>query len=90
MNPTEQKTTVSEAVRKHKEFLFPAVANYYQEPVALVKGEGGVWRASVAGLSPGRYRYKFVVDGTRWVDDRANGLKEPDEFGGFNSLLNVV
>lgn len=44
MNPTEQKTTVSEAVRKHKEFLFPAVATYYQEPVALVKGEGEyVW-----------------------------------------------
>jgi 4-aminobutyrate aminotransferase-like enzyme len=44
MNPTEQKMTVSEAVRKHKEFLFPAVATYYQEPVALVKGEGEyVW-----------------------------------------------
>jgi 4-aminobutyrate aminotransferase-like enzyme len=44
MNPTEPKTTVSEAVRKHKEFLFPAVANYYQEPIALVKGEGEyVW-----------------------------------------------
>lgn len=44
MNPTEQKTTVSEAVRKHKEFLFPAVATYYQEPIALVKGEGEyVW-----------------------------------------------
>jgi 4-aminobutyrate aminotransferase len=44
MNPIEQKTTVSEAVRKHKEFLFPAVATYYQEPVALVKGEGEyVW-----------------------------------------------
>ncbi len=44
MNQAEQKTTVSEAVRKHKEFLFPAVATYYQEPVALVKGEGEyVW-----------------------------------------------
>jgi 4-aminobutyrate aminotransferase len=44
MNPTEQKTTVSDAVRKHKEFLFPAVATYYQEPLALVKGEGAhVW-----------------------------------------------
>jgi 4-aminobutyrate aminotransferase len=44
MNPTEQKTTLSEAIRKHKEFLFPAVANYYQEPIALVKGEGEhVW-----------------------------------------------
>ena len=44
MNPQEQKSTISEAVRKHKEFLFPAVATYYQEPVALVKGEGEyVW-----------------------------------------------
>src|SRR5579884_3261901 len=30
----------SETVRKHKEFLFPAVATYYQEPLALVRGEG--------------------------------------------------
>src|SRR5688572_28581550 len=44
MTETKQKTTISEAVRKHKEFLFPAVANYYQEPIALVKGEGEfVW-----------------------------------------------
>ena len=44
MNQAEQKSTVSDAVRKHKEFLFPAVATYYQEPVALVRGEGEyVW-----------------------------------------------
>ncbi len=35
---------MSEAVRKHKEYLFPAVAMYYQEPIALVKGDGNyVW-----------------------------------------------
>ncbi|HKG13016.1 MAG TPA: S8 family serine peptidase [Pyrinomonadaceae bacterium] len=56
----------------------------------LVKGSDGVWLASVEGLLPGRYRYKLVVDGARWTDDPANGLKEPDEFGGFNSVLNVV
>ena len=34
----------SEAVRKHKEFLFPAVAMYYAEPIEIVKGEGHyVW-----------------------------------------------
>lgn len=44
MDPKEQRSTVSDAVRKHKEFLFPAVATYYQEPLALVKGEGEyVW-----------------------------------------------
>src|ERR1700710_2847406 len=34
----------SQAVEKHRKFLFPAVAMYYQEPIALVKGEGSyVW-----------------------------------------------
>ncbi|MEO7674467.1 MAG: aminotransferase class III-fold pyridoxal phosphate-dependent enzyme, partial [Pyrinomonadaceae bacterium] len=44
MTQIEQRSALSEAIRKHKEFLFPAVATYYQEPVALLKGEGEyVW-----------------------------------------------
>jgi len=44
MSTPERQPASSETVRKHKEFLFPAVANYYQEPLALVKGEGfHVW-----------------------------------------------
>ncbi len=31
---------MSETVRKHREFLFPAVATFYREPLALVRGEG--------------------------------------------------
>jgi 4-aminobutyrate aminotransferase len=40
MTETEKQTTPSEIVRKHREFLFPAVATYYEEPIALVRGEG--------------------------------------------------
>jgi 4-aminobutyrate aminotransferase-like enzyme len=44
LNATETSPTNSEIVEKHKEFLFPAVAMYYREPVALVRGEGQyVW-----------------------------------------------
>jgi 4-aminobutyrate aminotransferase len=44
MSTAEHAQTQSETVRKHKEFLFPAVAMYYQEPIALVRGEGmHVW-----------------------------------------------
>jgi len=39
MSTVETQKTQSETVRKHKEFLFPAVATYYQEPLALVRGE---------------------------------------------------
>src|SRR5262245_33215708 len=36
--------SLSQAVAKHKQYLFPAVSMYYQEPIALVKGEGNyVW-----------------------------------------------
>ncbi len=44
MNATEASIDQKTTVQKHKEFLFPAVATYYQEPLALVKGEGEyVW-----------------------------------------------
>ena len=44
MGTAEQTKQGSETVRKHKEFIFPAVANYYEEPLALVRGEGfHVW-----------------------------------------------
>src|SRR3954469_16301060 len=44
MSTAEQQAAPSETVRKHREFLFPAVATYYQEPLALVRGEGQyVW-----------------------------------------------
>lgn len=48
------------------------------------------WRAEIAPLAPGSYRYKFVIDNERWIDDPCNGMKELDEHGGFNSILNIV
>ena len=36
-------------------------------------------------LPPGRYLYKFIIDG-RWVADRQNSRHEPDGHGGFNSV----
>ncbi|HEV2914563.1 MAG TPA: aspartate aminotransferase family protein [Pyrinomonadaceae bacterium] len=40
MSTVKADVQQSETVLKHKEFLFPAVATYYQEPLALVRGEG--------------------------------------------------
>ena len=54
------------------------------------KETNGLWRAEVSPVpKPGRYRYKFVVNGDRWIDDPNNGYKEPDEFGGLNSIFNI-
>ncbi len=36
--------STSETVAKHKQYLFPAVAMYYKEPIAITRGEGPyVW-----------------------------------------------
>ncbi len=53
------------------------------------RSDDGVWRARIEFLEPGRYRYKLVVNEVRWIEDPANAMKEPDEYGGFNSILHV-
>jgi chromosome partitioning protein len=48
---------------------------------------GGVWTKTLS-LPPGRYRYRYVVDG-RWQNDPLNPSVEPSAFGGFDSLLEL-
>ena len=43
----------AEIIAKHREFLFPSVALFYQEPVALTRGEG---------------QFVWDVDGKRYLD----------------------
>lgn len=40
-------------------------------------------------LGPGRFEYKFIVDG-RWVMDPANARQCPNCFGTANSVLTVA
>jgi chromosome partitioning protein len=47
----------------------------------------GVWRKMLA-LAPGRYRYRYVVDG-RWQSDPLNTCEEPTPFGDRNSVFEL-
>jgi hypothetical protein len=41
-------------------------------------------------LAPGRtYRYKFLIDGTRWENDWNADAYVPNEFGGDDSVLDL-
>ncbi|HXG66157.1 MAG TPA: S8 family serine peptidase, partial [Blastocatellia bacterium] len=55
----------------------------------FTKDGHGVWRAEIDAPPPGRYAYKFVINQQRWLDDPSNGLKEDDQHGGLNSVLNI-
>jgi len=54
---------------------------------SLSKDASGLWLAVIAAPDAGRYQYKFIVDGQRWIEDPSNGLKAPDQYGGLNSVL---
>lgn len=49
----------------------------------------GVWHAARTILPPGRYFYRFLLDGQRWLADPANPRKSPNGVGGFDSILVV-
>jgi CubicO group peptidase (beta-lactamase class C family) len=56
------------------------------KPAAIVCGkEQGEWTCRV-DLKPGKYFYKFIVDGN-WILDPANPASEPDGRGNTNSVL---
>ncbi len=46
------------------------------------------WEAKIP-LKPGRYLYKFVLDGKEWITDSSASEFEPDPYGGKNSVLMV-
>jgi len=50
--------------------------------------EEGLW-SIVLPLSPGRYEYKFLVDGEKWTPDPRNPNRIKDGFGAYNSLVEV-
>jgi serine protease AprX len=47
----------------------------------------GLWKLAVPCRPAGKYRYKFLIDESRWTEDPSHGLKEEDGYGGFNSVL---
>ena len=53
----------------------------------LARFDNGKWEKTV-NLSPGRYRYKFVVDG-EWLLDSRNKETAPNPFGTLDSIINL-
>lgn len=59
-----------------------------ESKLLLKKSDSGIWKIDVS-LKPGRYEYKFVVDG-QWVTDPANANTATNSFGTTNSVKEVI
>jgi len=58
------------------------------DSVILKKDKKGVWTASLS-LPPGRYEYRFLVNG-QWSDDPNCTERVANGFGSQNCVLNVM
>lgn len=58
------------------------------DPMAS-SADGKVWR-KLSRLAPGRYQYKFVIDGSNWVVDPKAKKNEDDGNGNVNSILTLL
>jgi hypothetical protein len=62
--------------------------NWSPMSTPMVNGEtNGLWITKLP-LFPGRYRYRFIVDG-RWTTDPANTHVEANQFGELNNVVEV-
>jgi cyclomaltodextrinase len=78
----------SPAKRPDKVTLFGSFNSWNRDNLPMYDEDGdGLYEAEIA-LEPGRYEYKFFVDGAELLDT-ANPQKVSNPFGSFNSVLTV-
>src|ERR1044071_2548828 len=49
-----------------------------QVATPLKRNESGLWLTEIVVPRTGRYEYKFILNGQRWIEDPSNGMKAPD------------
>lgn len=70
-----------------KVFLAGDFNQWDQKSHPMKKSAGGVWKRSILVI-PGRYEYKFLVDGD-WKEDDFNHHRCTNNFGTYNCILDV-
>ncbi len=62
--------------------------DWQTDSLHLRKVKKGVWKRTLS-LPPGRYEYRFLVDG-EWHDDPKCTDRAPNAFGTENCILHVL
>jgi hypothetical protein len=62
--------------------------DWERSPLEMMHSPDGKW-FTVVPLAPGRYAYRYIVDG-QWFDDPANRRHAPNPFGTENAVITVA
>mmetsp|Transcript_11590 Transcript_11590/g.25985 ORF Transcript_11590/g.25985 Transcript_11590/m.25985 type:complete len:120 (+) Transcript_11590:107-466(+) len=90
-NPTEDMPCITftySGEADHSVALVGCFNSWNGERDMLTKNPDGKWEVTKA-LPPGRYEYKFLVDGERFVEDTNAAERDMDGFGGSHSVITV-
>lgn len=79
---------VADADNAGQVFLAGDFNNWSGTATPMQRIENGSGFQAMLPLGPGRYRYRYVVDG-QWNHDPHNNMVEMNPFGGMNSVVEV-
>jgi 1,4-alpha-glucan branching enzyme len=60
------------------------------EPIAMKRAGKDRFRARVRLPGERRYQFRYLVDGTTWINDETADAYQRNEFGGENSVLSTT
>lgn len=63
--------------------------NAWDSQAARMKRNESGWWETFINLKPGKYQYKFLVDG-QWLHDPLSGIQVPNCYGSLNSVIEVL
>ena len=75
------------APNAHEVYLVGEFNKWNPHSLPMKHDNGKEWKAHVQ-LAPGRYEYKYYVDGS-WIDDVPGVEKAPNSFGSQNCVMHV-
>jgi 1,4-alpha-glucan branching enzyme len=87
-NDRQQQTFAVTAPTAMSVLLAGDFTHWQQQAIPMKKQPGGVWKTSVK-LAPGKYHYRFIVDG-QWWDDPECTLRVANPYGGKNAVRQVT
>jgi len=86
--PKKKETFVFAAPDAQSVVLAGDFTGWDANPKKMKKGKDGIWKVTVS-LAPGRYEYRFIVDG-QWKDDPQCMERCPNAYGGENCVRVVA
>ena len=86
-NKRRKITFLLEATNASEVILMGDFNSWNPKKHPMKRDEHGVWAKAII-VPPGKYEYKFLVDG-RWKEDPQNDQKCSNCYGTYNNVLNV-